>query len=277
MPLDNTAGAAPIFFYPSFINGDSYAAGGITASTMQALVHRVYQMDPTAIWQGSAGASDSDSETITCVLYSGSAQVQRVIDTIIILNNNLKSFVVQYSTDGGSTWNNICGALNNNGADYVYFLSSPLTLPVGAQLQLLMSTTYPANQQKFIGNFIATQSIFQVSKPPTKFTANPMQTVKEVILADGTHDHTYFFWSDNSCVLSELDFEFDLLPASDKALLDSLLATAQPFIIYPEPGDVPRAAYLAVFEPGSYLPAYMTTWKGAGYKIPAKFHQEGYV
>lgn len=277
MSLIKTAGASAAFFYPSYINGDTYTAGGIVASTMQALAHRLYQMDPTAPWQGSAGVDDSQVETITATLYSGVAQVQRVIDSIFILGNNLNNFVLQYSVDEGSTWTNIATVTGNAGADYVLFLDTPLTLPAAGQLQLSMSTTFPANQEKYVCNFIATQMIFQASKPPTVFTARPIQNVKEVILANGTRDLTYFYWSDNSFVLNDLEFNFDLMPVADKNNFDALLNSPQPFICYPEPGDAPRALYLCVFEQGSYNPVYISQWKGAGYKIPAKFHQVGFM
>lgn len=283
MSLLKSAGSSAIFFEPSYINGSSYTAGGIIASTMQALVHRIYQMDPTAIWQGSAGADDAQTETITCTLYAGVAQVQRVVDAILILNNNLNNFVLQYSTDGGSSWTNIATVTGNAGADYVLFLNSPLTLPAAAQLQLVMTTTFPDNQNKFVGNFIATLSIFQPGasstpvRPQSKFKAKPKQNKKVVKLADGTEDITYFNWSDNSCVLNNLEFLFELLPVSDKAYFDSLFAAAQPFLCYPEPGEFPRNIYLCTFEEDSYDPDYESSWKGAGYRIPFRLQQQGYL
>ena len=139
MSLIKTAGASAAFFYPSYINGDTYTAGGIVASTMQALAHRLYQMDPTAPWQGSAGVDDSQVETITATLYSGVAQVQRVIDSIFILGNNLNNFVLQYSVDEGSTWTNIATVTGNAGADYVHGFFAVLGL--GALILALRRNT----------------------------------------------------------------------------------------------------------------------------------------
>ena len=284
MTMLKTPGAPSIFSVPSYINGDTYNAGGLVASTMQTLAHRLYQMDPSAIWQGSAGASDSDTETFTVTFYAGSLAVQRVIDTILILNNNLNNFSLDYSTNSGSTWTNIATVTGNGGLDYQLFLASPITIPATTgRLKLTMTTTLPANLQKFVGNFIATQSLFQLGvsttpiRPQSKFVTKPAQTVKQVMLADGTIDSTYFFWSDNSCILNDLEFEFDLAPISDKLNIDALMASAQAFLCYPEPGDNIRNIYLCVFSPGTYQPQYTSSWKGAGYKLPFTLKQVGYV
>lgn len=277
MSISKAAGAPVIFLKPSFVDKATYAAGGLTTSTMQDLAHRLYQMDPAAIWQGSAGADDAVSETITAVFYAGSLQVARTIDTLMILNNNLDNFVIQYSIDDGASWTPIVSVTGNAGADYVKFMDTPLALPAGAQLQVQMNTTYPANQDKFVGNFIATLSLFQLSRPPIKYTPTPNMSVTDVELADKTIDRTHFCWSDTSFILYSLAFEHDLMPKADRDNMDSLLALGGSFLCYPEPGDEPRKIYLCVFEPETYKPDYTTTYKGSGYNLPFDLKQVGYA
>lgn len=285
MSLIKTAGAPPIFLSPSAINGDTYTAGntvdgsttpgGIVTGTMQALAHRLYQMDPSAMWMGSGGAA---TEYITITFYSGVAAVQRVIDSILILNNNLNNFVLEYSTDSGSNWTAIDTVTGNGGLDYVKFLDSPITIPATTgRLRLTMTTTSPGAQNKFVGNLIATQSLFQPTNPPSEFTDKPEQTMKAVTMVDGTKDRTYFFWSDNTCVLKRLNFKFKLMPLADKLNFDALFASALPFLCYPEPGDNARNIYLCVFEPTSYNPSYSSQFKGAGYELPMILDQAGYL
>lgn len=285
MTIAKTAGAPAIFLSIPYVNSFADTAGQIVATSMQALVHRIYQMDPTAYWQGALGASDSNTEVIVMGLYSGSAQIAVSLDSFILLNHNLNNFLLEYCTDyvpgvggaaGTGTWQTIENVTGQAGVDYQNFLASPIAAVNG--LRLTMYTTGPtANQEKKLGNFIAALATFQLSKPPTRFTARPSQNVKEVELADKTKDRTFFYWSDNSFTLNDLSFDHSLMPAADKDNLDALFAAPDPFLCYPEPGDVPRALYLCNLDPNSYDPIYYGQWKGAGYNLPFKLRQAGYV
>jgi hypothetical protein len=254
---------------------------------MQALVHRIYQMDPTAIWTGSLGASDTQAEQITIGLYQGSSQAGRSIDTIMLLNNNLDRFLVEWCADynpgsggaaGTGTWQALAGVSGNEGADYILFLGAPIQ---ANGLRLTMYATQNAagtgaNQQKQLGNFIASQSLFQLSGAPTAFKPKPTINRRDIVLADGSIDTTYFFWSDNSCVLWEFDPEFNFENATDKANFETLLAMTTPFLYYPEPGEVPRNIYLCEAKTGAYAPDYANSFRGAGYKFGFGLKQVGY-
>lgn len=287
MSISVAAGAAPLFLSIPYVNKAADDAAQIVATSMQALVHRIYQLDPSAYWQGSLGASDLSTEVITIGLYQGSSQLAQALDSFILLNNNLNNFVLEYCTDyvpgvggaaGTGTWQTLATVTGNLGADYRLFQGSPTAAING--LRLTMTTTYPANEQKKLGNLIAALSTFQLGSPPSNYLPIPRQRRVDVELADGTTDSTYFYWSDNSFTLYTLDFEFDFLNVyntSDKANLDALLASPAPFLVYPEPGDTSRAVYLCLFEPGSYTPGWNTTWKGGGRKIRFKLRQVGFL
>lgn len=274
MAISTAVGAAPVFLSRSYISADSYVAGDLLASSMQAIVHRVYQMDPSSYWQGSLGASDAFTETITVGLYQGAAQVPRSIDTIILFNINLKDFLLEYSADNGGSWTTIANVTGNASSNYVNFLGSPIT---ANKLRLTMTATFPANGNKIVGNFIAALSTFQMSNPPVALKPAYNYQRRDIELADGTLDTTFLYWSDNSFTLLRFNFTFDLVPQADKDLLDAIAQQPDPFLCYVEPGDVTRSLYLCLFENGTYAPEYTGQWKGAGYKIPFKLRQIGYV
>lgn len=288
MPLIKTPGAAPIFFSFPLLNSFADSAAQIVATSMQALVHRIYQLDPSAYWQGSLGASDAQTEIITMGLYKGSLLNSASIDSFLILNNNLANFVIEYCTDyvagaggaaGAGTWTAVTGGTvtGNTSTDFQLFLASPIT---ANGLRLTMTTTITPNQQKVVGCFIPMLSTFQLSNPPSKFVPVARQKRLDVILADGTIDTTFFYWSDNSFTLFDLEFEFDYLNISnstDKSNLDAIFLSPNAFMVYPEPGDTPRAIYLGIFDSGSYLPNFNTQWKGGGRKIPFRIKQVGYL
>lgn len=286
MSLIVTPGAPPIFLEPSYINKDADDQAAIVASSQQNLVHRIYQMDPTAIWQGSLGASDSSTESIVIAFYVGVLAVPRTIDSLMLLNHNLKNFVIQYSTVGpAGPWTTFDGSDYSVGTadfalpDFINFLASPVSGVMA--VQVLMYRTQPlADQNKYIGNFIATLSKFQLSNPPTRFKPIPKQRRVDVELADGSIDSLYFAWSDNSFTLFNLEFEFDYLDVTtttDKSNLDSLIYSPSPFLIYPEPGDIVRNIYLGLFDPGTYIPDYNTSFKGGGRRIPFRIKQVGWL
>jgi hypothetical protein len=287
MSLILTPGAAPIFLGAPIVNHAADVMGQIVATSQQPLVHRIYQLDPTAMWKGSLGASDSNTERIVMGFYKGSMQISIPFDTVIILANNLNNFLIEYCTDytpgvggaaGTGTWQTLGTAVTGNAAaDFYYIAPSPIT---ANGIRLTMTTTSPANLNKIVANFIVALSTFQFGQPPTKLIPSYRQKRVDVTLADGSIDSTYFLWSDNSFTFTDWDFEFDYIniyQSTDKASLDAVFTTIGPFLIIPEPGDNPRNIYLSLFEPKSYLPSYNQQWKGGGRKAPFKTIHVGYV
>lgn len=277
------AGAPPIILSIPYINSFAYNAGQLLTSTMQSLAHRLYQMDPSAIWLGSGGASDAVTESAIIAFYQGSNAVARSIDSLLLLNHNLKNFIIQYSTVGpAGPWTTFSGCdygigvADFSGEDFIKFLSAPITGVYA--VQVLMYRTQPtANQEKYLGNFIAALQTFQLSNPPTSYKASPRQGRCELELADKTTDTSFFYWSDNSFTLYDLGFEFDFLTTTDRLNLENILLSPDPVMVYPEPGDQVRKIYLANMKAENFVPGYNSQWKGGGIKLPALFKQVGYL
>lgn len=288
MSVSTLPGAAPIFASAPALTKDADTAAQIVATSMQSIVHRIYQMDPTAYWQGSLGASDSNTEVITMGLYKGSSQYATKLDIIALLNNNLKHFKIEYCTDftpgtggaaGTGTWMLWEEKTDNDGSDYYSIQASPIASINGLRISMY-STAPTANQQKKLGNFIPALISFQLSQPPSKYTKPLKMSRVDNQMADGTPRATYFLWSDNSCVLFDVVFEFDFLNVSsavDKSNLDSIFLLPGEFTVIPEPGDTPRDVFLCRVDPKTYLPEYQQQWKGAGRKIPVTLNQIGYL
>ncbi len=279
MTISLASGAAPIFFGRPCVNNDAYKAGGILASSSQSLVHRVYQMDPSAQWP-SAAADDTVVDTITVTFFLGSGTANNSIDSFFLFNTNLKNFLVEYN-DTVLGWTTVAGMDYSIGtAD---FALSDLVIILGAAViasgvRITMYRTQTANAYKLVGSFQCALSTFQPSRPPMKILSRYMQQRRDVQLADGTIDYSYLMWSDNSYTLTDFEIEYELMPAADKALFDSVFFAAMgTFLYYSEPGDDVRSLYVSTLQPGSYQPAYQSGWKGNGYKIPMYLQNLGYV
>lgn len=273
MSIDQTAGAAPIFLGLPLITSDADTAGDVVCTdvTMQALRNRLYQLDPTAL---CASDGSTGTETIIAGFWTGSAQVSQSMDCVFILNMNLVNFDVYYSNDNGITWTLVPGTDYSvtpySGTDFVLFLTSPIT---ANKVRLTMYDTF----DKSIGTFDCALTTFQSARQFSKLNTKSKQARKDIQLADGTQDQTYFEWSDNSYTLVEIDSEFDFVTTAGKTLFDSLFSQLPPFLYYPEPGDAVRGIYLSVLQPGSYNAVYTIEWKGRGYKISFSTQPLGYV
>lgn len=264
MAIDQTPGAAPIFLGLPLITSDAFIAGDITCTdpNMQALRNRLYQLDTTA---PCASVGSAGTETIIAGLWVGATQFSRQADCVFILNMNLVRFKVEYSNDNGLSYTTVPGADFSGldytgGSDFVLFLASPITLN---KIKLTMYDAF----DKTIGTFDCALTSFQTSRPLSRLNIKPKQTRKEVVLADGTSDQTYFEWSDNSYTLNEIDSEFEFVAVAGKSQFDSIFAQLPPFLYYPEPGDSVRGIFLSVLKKDSYSAIYQIEWKGRGYKI----------
>lgn len=274
MAIDQTAGAAPIFLGLPLITSDADAAGDVVCSdlTMQALRNRLYQLDPTA---PCASLGSTGTETVIAGFWVGSAQQAQPFDCLFMLNMNLKRFKVEWSADNGATYDPT-PVVDYSGVDYgfsdlILFLTSPIT---ANKLKLTMYDT----TDKSICVFDCALTTFQPNgRPMSEYTPKPLQTRREIQLADGTKDVTYNEWSDNSYTLYELECLHDFIIRADKGTFESIFAGLNPFLFMPEPGDDPRAVLLAQLKKDSYLPKYLNTWKGAGFKIKYTTEPLGYV
>lgn len=274
MAIDQTTGAAPVFLGLPLITTDADTAGDVVCSdaTMQGLRNRLYQLDPSA---PCASVGSVGTETIVAGFWVGSAQQSQQFDCLFMLNMNLKRFKVEYSNDNGATYTLVPGT-DYSGADYgssdlVLFLASPLT---ANKLRLTMYDT----TDKSICVFDCALTTFQPNgRPMSVYDPKPMQARREILLADNTKDVTYNQWSDNSYTLHELDCEHDFIVTADKKNFETVFGGLNPFLFMPEPGDDVEKIVLSQLKKDTYLPKYVSTWKGAGYNIKYTTEPMGYV
>lgn len=274
MSIDQTAGAAPVFLGLPLITTDADTASDVVCSdaTMHSLRNRLYQLDATA---PCASVGSVGTETIIAGFWVGSSQESQSFDCIFMLNMNLKRFKVEYSNDNGSSYTLVSGT-DYSGADYgssdlILFLASPLTA------NKLKLTMYDVTD-KSICVFDCALTTFQPNgRPMSHFDPIYTQARREIILADGTKDVTYNEWSDNSYTLKSFSCDHDFIVTSDKTNFETVFNSLNPCLYMPEPGDDVRTVVLAQLKKDSYVPKYVSTWKGAGYNIRYTMEPLGYV
>lgn len=275
MPLDLAAGAPPIVLSRNYIGIASEDASDLVASTGQTLIHRIYGMDPTAKWS-SSGSDDTITETITVGLYKGSVLTSRSIDFLAFLNINWKNFDVYYSNDNGATYTLVpstdygVGVANYASADLII---NPTAFAAN-KLRIRIYKTQTANQDKTIGVCVAALSTFSAQRM-AEYRPTRKAMRKDLTLADGTVDYTYIYWSDNSYELYGAEAGWVNLTSAQRTSLRDMATQVDPFLWYPEPGDLNREIHQCVVVPETFEEEYSTTYKGGGWDIRLEVQEVG--
>ena len=271
--------AAIAFLTAPRLTSDADTAASLVSndSLLNALAHRLYQLDPSQIAAAGAVPSGGSPITVTSGIYVGSYLTIMAADVFILLNTNAKNFKIETCPDFGTgdTW---AVAVDYTGTNLAApDLVAPLASPVAFNgIRLTVTSTQDA-AALYLSVLNAALLLYQATRGFQTFKPTPMQTAREVVLADRTTDTAYIYWSDNSFTIMDLAFEFDLMSAADKAGIEAVINAPDPFLVLVEPGYLPRELYLCKVKPGSYRPEYSTQFKGAGYKFPLGLKQVGWL
>jgi len=267
-----TAGAAPIFLTKNYLNRDAVVA----VSTGDAFKHRAYDMTRTSKWV-SLGSDDSTTETYDARLFEGSAQSTRAVDFVALLGINLKNFKLEYSSNDGSTWATLgtdysVGVNNFTGEDHIITLVTAVDIN---RIKLTAYKTQTADQDKEVGELLVCALRLQPTSGLFRYKKSFRDNVKSIQMADGTLDYTYVFRSDDSFEIYGASVEWRGISQAQRDLMRAIKASPEPFVWYPEPGDVKADAFLCRIVPDSYDEEYVSKYRGAGYAISFSVEEIG--
>lgn len=245
MILD-TPRAYPIFLTKNYFSADAYNNGGtFSATSMAAFANRLYDMDPFA-YGVSFGSSEGVAETIISQLFEGASIATRAVGMVALLNNNLKSFTLYGSTDGGTTWPlTLATVLNNAATNYILDLSAgPVSMNA---FKCVATNTIGAVAEKQIGTIVLCGVLGQVKRAPNRIVRKYLDSQRVVVLADKSEDITYFKRSPASHEFYACDIEFTYLSDVDRDMLRTVRRTNPNFCLYPEPGERPGDLFYGRF------------------------------
>ena len=272
MSLSVAAGAAPIFLSKNYVNLEDAQNSGVAVSS-GTLAHRLYDMDPSIQWS-SSGSSDGVTETVTISLYEQGTLTSRSIDFVALLNHNLQRFIIEYSNDTGSTWTTITGG-DYTGSDYSGANIVLVPTAFTANMIRVTATDVQSGSEKLIGLVVAALSSFQADQAMAAYVPKRTANRKEVILADGSTDYTHLLWSDNSFELYGASMKWLLAGSTLRTNLRTLATQQAPFIVYPEPGELPQEIHLCIMASGGYSEEYASSYKTAGWNIGIDISEVG--
>lgn len=252
----------PKIFTKNYVSADDV----ITVSSGQAAFPSAYDRDKDSQWLSSGANSDATDVTITITFYEGTTAVNRAIDSILLINHNIKAFDLYY-WNGSSfvLWQSFTGLAS--GTTFQTLSSQTIS-----QVQLILHTTQVANQEKAIGelNLMALQLDFGQDLYTYKVAFR--QRVKDLPMGDGSLQRGVIRWSYNR--IEKYEATWSLILATD-ALKTSLLAIKQagiPFMWYPESVTHPDEIwYCHWYDPRNY--DYTSFVKSAGNNLQAMFKE----
>lgn len=264
--MNSFPGANPAFLTRNYLNRHAKNAGDLVVSTGDATKQRLYDMDPLSRWQ-SAGSSDAVTETIVFGLWIPGARASHDVKNILIQNHNIKGLKVEVSNNNGASYTEV---FNRTDLDSAY-THIPIVSMAVDKIQITMTTTQTANEEKKVGGIIVTGAAFQPG-PFFEYKPEPYKmTQKTAKMADGSlrgqliarSAASYHFWA------AKCGWLLDPADYSDDDAFDAALTSfrefglqGKQFVFLPEPGDRPEQAFLCRVRPGTYNDPYAHFSKG---------------
>lgn len=207
------------FFNMNFAD-PNYRLATVTVSNNSAESISLVNRDNLFKWE-SIGSDDSNA--ITLLVDFGTA---RTVDTLILTNNNLKNFKLEY-LNGSAVWVQLLAETSN--AESTYFKQfTPVTTQ---KVRLTMNTTMTANAEKALQDFIVTQQIGQLAGYP-KINFKPDGVQKKKTMLNGKDK---FVLSGFSSTIT-LTFQ-DYVGNSDRDLFNTLASSTEAFLVWLSGGD----------------------------------------
>lgn len=260
MNLNNAA--PPIFLTPNYLK-DSV---GITASSMQAIVDRIVDMDPYSTWNSMGSTDTENPQTIDIPIYLNTTQIIRTdIALIALLNMNFKDFTISLSSDNGLTFTDVYTITNNTERDYI--IDASAAVKSANLIRIVVTTTFAStpNVEKFLGTVVVAGLLRQMLVPPAfPITRDTVENVRILTLANGNKDITYIKRSAASFEFYTGNFKFQRVTEVEMRAMREMRRENPSFIFYPEPGEKPGNMYWCMFTPNSFKESTSNICKAFG-------------
>ncbi len=246
----------PIIYTKNYVNADDV----FSISSGSGAWANVYNRDPDSLWQSSGANSDATAVQLDITFYEGDTAIDRAIDRLILLNHNLKNFVIYY-WDGATyqTWLTVTGNADENS---VIELSSQTT----AKARIIATATQIADAEKFIGEAILCKESLDVGLDMHSYDVAFREKSKSLMMGDGSMQRILVYWSPHRTGKYEAKVKFSMLT---QAQLDSLIAIKElgiPFLWYPESEAQPGKIYY-VHWTNALKWKYSSLYKAAGFDL----------
>jgi len=254
----------PIILTKNYIN----SAASFSVSSGGGNISLAYDRDKNSQWSSSGAASDSTPVTIQVTLAASTT-----FDSFILINHNVKSYIVQYWT--GSAWStfitNTTDASQSatfNASQYGNLPSAIAAFSAVTTTQILISlySTQIANQEKVIGEIVCAAVQINPLQDMAVYEVKPRVKQKVKILGDGSIQYATVFWSPTQSQKYEAQITWKNLPYTQLASFQTLKQSGLPFLWYPESITRPDDIYYVNWDDAIQW-KYSAFYKFAGIEI----------
>lgn len=252
----------PKIYTKNYVNSDDV----FTVSSGSAAWSSAYDRDTLSQWISSGANSDATDVTITMTFYEGTAAVSRTIDSLLMINHNIKAFDIYY-WDGAAyqLWHSFTGLASST---TFYSLSSQTTTAV----QIILHTTQTPNQEKAIGELNLMALLLDLGVDLYTYKIQFRQRVKDLPLGDGSLKRAIIRWTYNRIEKYECTWSLILITEAQRNSLLTIKQLGTPFLWYPESITRPDEIwYVHWYDPRTY--DYSSFVKSAGNNFSAMFKE----
>lgn len=246
----------PIIYTKNYVNADDT----FSISSGSPAWANAFNRDKDSYWASSGANSDLTSVQIDITFYEGETAIARAIDRLILINHNLKDFIVYY-WDGSTyqTWLTVTGEAVEN---------SIITLPTQTTLKarIIATATQVADAEKTLAECIFCEEQLDVGMDMLSYDVNFREKSKTLMMGDGSIQRVLVYWSPRRTGKYEAKVKFHMI---DEDTLNSLIAIKEaglPFLWYPESEAQPDLIYLVHWS-NPLKWKYSSPYKSAGFDL----------
>ncbi len=246
----------PIILTKNYINGDDQ----FTISHGSGAWANVYNRDPDSIWVSSGADDDLTPVQMDITFYEGETAIDRVIDRLILVNHNLKDFVIYY-WDGSTyqTWLTVTGEMTTT---TVIELSEQTT----AKVRIVATATQTVDAEKSIAEAILCKETLDIGLDMQNYDVLYREKAKSLMMGDGSLQRIQVYWSPHRTAKYEAKVRFHMLTEAQRDSLIAIKERGLPFLWYPESETIPDGIfYVHWTNPLKWK--YSSSYKAAGFDL----------
>ncbi len=234
-------------------------ANSVISSTYGGTTGALFDRGTVVQFVTTGANSDATTFEVTINFYDGGVSQTRSVDSMFLLNHNLKTWTLYYWN--GSSW----VSATSQAADTQTSRYSAFTLFSASSVKLSCTATQTTNQEKAIGEIVlcgVTLAADDLASYDTKWR----EKTKEIVLGDGAIHRVITRAVSGRNGRYEARCRWSYLSKAQRDNFKALKEAGQPFLWQPESVNVPEEVYY-VHWTNAWDDKYMSNYKGAGYEV----------
>jgi hypothetical protein len=215
----------------------------------------------------SSGAnSDATTITIDVVFKEGTTAVNRAIDSLFLINHNLKNWDFYYWD--GAAYQLVAHEDTDAAANTIKSFGSVTT----SKVRLVCDSTQSVNAEKYIGEMIVCALQMDIGHDLKSYEVRHRERSREILLGDGSIHKMITRWTQYRTEKYECRAVVEFLntsghtPETERLTLKAIINSRLPFLWYPESSQRPAEIFL-VRNSGPWADRYVSGYKGAGFEV----------